>query len=99
MTKSNHTPWEYKRLEKAANGEWRYIINKSDGLALPGKFTEEEAALIVHRVNNWDKLVEALEFYADVSDYKAPFTGGMGKLWEDCGHVAKQALVLAKEEK
>lgn len=37
-------------------------------------------------------LREALEFYADVEDYKAPFTGGMGKLWQDCGGVARAAL-------
>jgi len=34
----------------------------------------------------------ALEFYADPGDYKAPFTGGMGRLWSDCGNVARVAL-------
>lgn len=38
------------------------------------------------------QLEAALEFYADPSDYKAPFTGGMGKLWLDCGSVARVAL-------
>ncbi len=41
------------------------------------------------------RMREALEFYAVVDDYKAPFTGGMGKLWSDCGAVARAAL--AKE--
>ena len=41
------------------------------------------------------RMREALEFYAVVDDYKAPFTGGMGKLWSDCGAVARSAL--AKE--
>lgn len=34
----------------------------------------------------------ALEFYADVSKYPAPLTGGMGELWSDCGQVARDAL-------
>lgn len=38
------------------------------------------------------KLRKALEFYADVSKYPAPLTGGMGALWADCGDVAREAL-------
>jgi hypothetical protein len=38
------------------------------------------------------RLREALDFYADVSKYPAPFTGGMGALWEDCGKIARAAL-------
>jgi len=38
------------------------------------------------------ELEAALEFYADPNDYKAPFTGGMGKLWHDCGTIARVAL-------
>ena len=37
-------------------------------------------------------VVEALEFYADISKYPAPFTGGMGALWSDCGQIARAAL-------
>lgn len=37
-------------------------------------------------------LEAALEFYANPGDYKAPLTGGMGKLWSDCGSVARVAL-------
>lgn len=38
------------------------------------------------------KMVKALEFYADVSKYPAPLTGGMGELWSDCGEIARDAL-------
>ncbi len=38
------------------------------------------------------QLEAALEFYADPGDYKAPFTGGLGKLWLDCGTIARVAL-------
>ena len=38
------------------------------------------------------QLEAALEFYADPGDYKAPLTGGMGKLWSDCGTIARVTL-------
>lgn len=38
-------------------------------------------------------LRKALEFYADVSKYPAPLTGGMGDLWADCGQIARAALI------
>ena len=38
------------------------------------------------------KMTAALEFYADVSKYPAPLTGGMGALWSDCGEFARDAL-------
>jgi hypothetical protein len=38
------------------------------------------------------RLREALDFYGDVSKYLAPFTGGMGALWQDCGQIARAAL-------
>lgn len=34
----------------------------------------------------------ALKFYADPEDYKAPFTGGGGKLYFDCGKTARDTL-------
>ena len=37
-------------------------------------------------------LEKALRFYADVSKYPAPLTGGMGDLWSDCGERARAAL-------
>ena len=37
-------------------------------------------------------LAEALVFYADVSKYPSPLTGGMGDLYFDCGQRAKAAL-------
>lgn len=42
-------------------------------------------------------LRKALEFYADVSKYPAPLTGGMGDLWADCGRIARAALTSTKE--
>jgi hypothetical protein len=53
--------------------------------ALAKRQTEEAMNTISH-------LRAALSFYADPADYKAPFTGGMGKLWSDCGTVARTAL-------
>jgi hypothetical protein len=37
------------------------------------------------------RMKEALDFYADVSKYLSPFTGGMGALWKDCGAIARAA--------
>lgn len=42
-------------------------------------------------------LVEALEFYADVSKYPVPKTGGLGELYFDCGDTAKAALRQAEQ--
>lgn len=42
-------------------------------------------------------LRKALEFYADVSKYPAPLTGGMGDLWADCGRIARSALASTRE--
>lgn len=41
-------------------------------------------------------VVEALQFYADVSKYLAPLTGGMGALWSDCGETARAALRILR---
>jgi hypothetical protein len=43
------------------------------------------------------RMREALDFYALPSDYVAPFTGGMGKLWKDCGETARAALGASHE--
>lgn len=40
-------------------------------------------------------LLAALSFYADIADYRAPLTGGTGKLWLDCGAVARAAIAKA----
>lgn len=42
-------------------------------------------------------LRKALEFYADVSKYPAPLTGGMGDLWADCGRIARAAPASTRE--
>lgn len=44
------------------------------------------------------RLTIALEFYADISKYPAPFTGGMGDLWYDCGQIARAALFPTPSE-
>jgi hypothetical protein len=51
------------------------------------QFCAEAVALQAENV----RLREALDFYGDVSKYPAPFTGGMGALWEDCGKIARAA--------
>lgn len=40
------------------------------------------------------KIRDALEFYGHIPDYKAPYTGGMGKLYFDCGEKAKETVAL-----
>jgi len=55
--------------------------------------TSDEADIIREYIaERKAKLVEALRFYAVISDYKAPYTGGMGKLYFDCGLTARNAL-------
>lgn len=39
-----------------------------------------------------ERLREALAFYANEADYLPPLTGGKGKLWQDAGMTAREAL-------
>jgi hypothetical protein len=39
-----------------------------------------------------EELKVALAFYSNPGDYVAPYTGGLGKLYFDCGEVARKAL-------
>lgn len=75
MNKSNHTelPWSYQASgfnNKPKPADDFDIVHKPGDAELgnwmiaPKVRGKANAALIVHRVNNWDKLVEALEFYA-----------------------------------
>lgn len=41
------------------------------------------------------ELLEALTFYADVTKYPAPKTGGLGELYFDCGEKARSAIANA----
>jgi hypothetical protein len=66
------------REDKAAK-HWTYLG--------PVLFHNEATALQAENA----RLREALDFYGDVSKYPAPFTGGMGALWEDCGKIARAA--------
>lgn len=45
------------------------------------------------------EVLEALRFYADTSKYVAPYTGGLGELYFDCGQKAKTALTVIQGEK
>ena len=49
---------------------------------------------IAEELNNLQQYREALEFYANPSDYHTPLTGGLGKLFYDCGEIARNALKL-----
>ncbi len=70
----------------------------SDALADEVSEVLKEAAAHLRALEaNRQMLVEALKFYADPGDYKAPFTGGLGKLYFDCGENARTALEQAKE--
>lgn len=40
-------------------------------------------------------LRDGLEYYKSPSDYVTPLTGGLGKLYFDCGNVAGGALAAA----
>ena len=54
-----------------------------------------EETLLAHTQSleeNQRVAIEALEFYANPSDYKTPYTAGLGKLYFDCGTIAEQAL-------
>ncbi len=43
-------------------------------------------------------LIRALEFYSDPAHYKAPFTGGMGALYFDCGAKAREAIAAHRAQ-
>lgn len=47
-------------------------------------------------IKDMELLRAALEFYADVSKYPAPLTGGLGELYFDCGTIARAALEESK---
>jgi len=49
-------------------------------------------AAILALLDRVKALEKGLSFYADPGDYKAPFTGGMGKLYFDCGQAARALL-------
>ncbi len=106
MNKSNHTelPWVYRRLEDKHLTEIGagHFEDMWCGFRIGEVFSHSDAALIVHRVNNWDKLVEALEkirgYEEDDFDFESPHQ--YEQLRDDYienRDVAKQALKLAKE--
>lgn len=57
--------------------------------------TKAAASLLLSLDAERGRMREALKFYADISKYPAPLTGGMGELWSDCGQVARSALPAA----
>lgn len=55
-----------------------------------------EAAEEIDRLKRQvEVLREGLEYYKSPSDYVTPLTGGLGKLYFDCGNVAGGALAAA----
>jgi hypothetical protein len=81
---------EAKRLEsrlKVADHTIEMLHGPLSVAALTARADAAEAEAVALR--------KALEFYADVSKYPAPLTGGMGDLWADCGRIARAALEAA----
>lgn len=93
---------DYLRAEIGrANDHWRIQARDlSDShAAMIGNFAERTAddiaALRAQGAKDKariERLEAALRFYGDISDYHAPLTGGLGKLFFDCGQVARAAL-------
>lgn len=102
MTKSNHTPL----LELHEGEDYIEIYNDDNNdpdvrythlvCKFPSKQQRRIAALIVHRVNNWDKLVEALEELLSVSK---TFHRPSDELGWQYVIKAEAALAVAKESK
>ena len=67
---------------------WQFSVDMGDHPSLLVKVWKQRKALGTQLA----AARKALEFYADVHKYPAPFTGGMGDLWSDCGAVARAAL-------
>jgi len=55
-------------------------------------YTDHAHAVIDHLTPMMKEVVGALEFYKNPSDYVAPYTSGLGKLYFDCGSKASEAL-------
>lgn len=75
-------PYEPPSLKRYEDAEFIALLRNS----FPALLAERQA------------LREALRFYAEIDDYKAPMTGGMGKLYFDVGQTARAALALAHKE-
>lgn len=80
------SPVEKVQHDDAQRRSW---VKGQTGYDLPPDSRDAEIAALRAEVA---RLREALTFYADVSKYPAPLTGGMGELWADCGEIARRAL-------
>ncbi len=78
--------------EKWVAGIWGVISDNDVANARLIAAAPDLAAEVLRLRAEVEKLRAALAFYADVSDYVAPYTGGAGKLWMDCGETARAAL-------
>lgn len=60
------------------------------------EYYDVELAMMVSHARDLERRLvvarNALEFYANVSLYPSPLTGGLGELYFDCGSIAKNAL-------
>jgi hypothetical protein len=72
-------------LQWERDEQWR----RANVLAQQNAYHKDRAEAAEARVAELEK---ALEFYADTSKYPAPFTGGFGELYYDCGQIARRAL-------
>lgn len=103
MTKSNHTPTPWHTKKSRSKGDNLISIDSENRHITLHMIESDEdianAALIVHRVNNWDKLVEALEYWLP---REIPLPHGVDTISQTHNakwHQAKVALALAKEGK
>lgn len=109
MTKSNHTPTPWMIAESGDNKLSIFEKDVDDhacGLRIATadaymkpELNRANAALIVHRVNNWDKLVEALEAYDEALIKNGNKTGIDGIKYTKFLKLKEEALALAKEGK
>lgn len=95
MTTHTKLPW---RIHENVSGALHIENEKKEHVTRVNSVTDESydkanAALIVHRVNGWDELVKALEFYASEDSYK----------WVDKNHgditESRMAVAFDKGEK
>lgn len=88
MTEHSKTPWKWQEnwLDSADNKTVIWYTNADDGVHC----RPEDAAFITQACNNYFKLVAALEFYADGSNY-GHCDSNNAVCYEE-GKVARQVL-------
>lgn len=77
--------------DAAVKKMWNATINHLSDVVMGYVSRSLEQRLFASRAE-CERLRTALQFYGDIEDYKSPLTGGMGKLYFDCGQTARTAL-------